>query len=142
MTSNVPTFHVGSDDELTRLWRRLLAAESFEQRSLWVIFLDQYDRTLPVIFPVDDLPDQPDDRLVHNLAAIVDNILATTTAVATAFLLSRPGPENMTDFDRRWARSLLATFAGSSRYGPIHVATRNRVRVIAADDLVAADRSA
>ncbi len=136
MTNEPPKFRVDTDDDLSRAWQRLMGAGGFGQRSLWMIFLDQKGETLPVIFPIDDLPDAPDEELIGHLKHILGELIETTPAVATAFLLSRPGPDQVTAYDRRWTRALLEAVPPPTRRGPIHLATTDRVRPIAPDDLL------
>lgn len=138
MTSTPPKYKVNSDDDLGAVWQKLMGRGGFGRRSLWMVFLDGNDETLPVIFPMDDLPDAPEPLLIGSLRHILDELLATTPAVAVSFLLSRPGPDAVTEFDRRWTRTLLDTVPPPTRRGPMHLATANRVRVIGPDDLLGA----
>lgn len=109
----------------------------FAMSSLWMVFLDEDSRLSPVIVPIDDLPAEPDDQSVRNLAWIIGDLLREGAAASVALLLSRPGPRAMTDADRRWARALRDALRELPIW-PVHLATRGHVQVFAPDDLVAA----
>lgn len=109
----------------------------FGTASVWMVFLDDESRLSPVIVPIDDLPAEPDDQFVGNLAHMVGDLLRDGAAASVALLLSRPGPRAMTDADRRWARALRDAM-GELPMWPVHLATRGQVQVFAPDDLVAA----
>jgi hypothetical protein len=128
---------IRSATDLLHVWRRLMGDGGFGRSTLWLIFLDEDDRLQRLIMPIDDLPVRPDDRFVGNLALILGELHETGEYASTAMLLSRPGPAQMTDADRRWARALHARLAGLSPW-PLHLATRDRVQVFAPDDLIAA----
>ncbi len=91
-----------------------------------------------VVIPIDDLPGQPDDKFVGNLAHIVDSLIREGAAASVALLLSRPDPEQMRESDREWARALGAALSPRASLWPIHLATRGLVRVFAPDDLAVA----
>jgi len=109
----------------------------FARSTLWVIFLDGDVRLQPPIMPIEDLPALPDRRMVANLALALGHLHETGDFASAALLLSRPGPAQMTDADRQWARVLREEFAAISSW-PVHLATRDRVQVFAPDDLIAA----
>ena len=106
-------------------------------RSLWVIFLATSGELCPAVMPIDDLPDEPDETMLGNLADIARTLLDDGLG-SVAFLLSRPGPTPMDDSDRRWARTLTQALPRDLRTWPIHLATRDNVQVFALDDLIAA----
>jgi hypothetical protein len=124
--------------ELTELWHDMMGSGGFARRSLWMIFLAFDGELAPVVVPIEDIPVEPDEQLLRNLGKIVADLLADGHLDSAAFLLSRPGPSHMLDNDRRWARELLHAFGSSLCVWPIHLATKNRIQVIAPDDLVTA----
>ena len=109
----------------------------FSTSSIWLVFLDADSRMQSVIVPIDDIPPEPDDQFVHNLACIIDDLVDGEGVASVALLLSRPGPRAMTESDRRWARALRREL-GEHAVWPLHLATRDTVHVFAPDDLVAA----
>jgi hypothetical protein len=125
---------VRTDTELLALWQRLMGSGGFGRRSLWMVFLDGDDRPQPVVAPIDDIPEQPDRRLLDALASVIEGLKADGGVAAVVLLLSRPGPQDMTSADRDWARALAPLSPGR----PIHLATADRVQVFAPDDLLAA----
>lgn len=132
-----PGTPIRSNAELAEVWRGLMGAGGFGTSSLWMVFFDEDSCLSPVIVPIDDLPAEPDDRFVGNLARIIGDLLGGGAAASAALLLTRPGPRAMTDADRQWARALRAALGGLPMW-PIHLATRGHVQVFAPDDLVAA----
>jgi hypothetical protein len=123
--------------DLSRAWRGLMGPGGFSTSTLWMLFLDSDSRMQSVIVPIDDIPPEPDEQFVHNLARIVDDLVDGAAVASVALLLSRPGPRAMTDADRRWARALRQQL-GAHLVWPLHLATRDTVHVFAPDDLVAA----
>lgn len=135
MSTNPLTFTITNDAELGAAWQKLMGPGGFGQRSLWVIFLDDRKRTLPVIVPIDQLPDKPDPELLDNLASVMTEVMSNTRAESAALLLSRPGSDQISDSDRCWARALMEAVPPPMRTGSIHLATADRIRTIAPDDL-------
>jgi len=135
MTSNPKTFHISNDVDLGLAWEQLMGPHGYDQRSLWLLFLDGEGRTLPAIIPISDLPPVPGEDLLASLGSVLQGVTTSTEAVSVAMLLSRPGNDVVTDSDRRWARALLNTVPSPQRTGCIHLATAGRVRALAADDL-------
>src|SRR3954454_6717946 len=123
--------------DLQVVWQRLMGEDGFGRRSLWLVFLDKHSRLRPPIMPIDDLPVLPDGRVVATLARAFTGLHSAGDFTSMALLLSRPGPPEMTDADRSWARALRDAFAALSPW-PVHLATRGRVQVFAPDDLIAA----
>jgi hypothetical protein len=109
----------------------------FSVASIWLVFLDEDNRVQPVILPIDDIPYEPDQVLLRNLARIVTDLATEGSISSVATLISRPGGSAMTDGDRRWARALRAEL-GDLPVWPVHLATRDSVRVFAPDDLAVA----
>ena len=126
---------VRTDADLLALWERLMGAGGFATRSVWLLFLSTGGRPEPVIVPIDDLPDLPDERFVHALGDIISGLTESGDVASVAMLLSRPGPGAMTDSDRCWARALVPL---ASRW-PVHLATTDVVRCFAPDDLLPCD---
>jgi hypothetical protein len=126
---------VRSDAELHELWQELMGTGGFSRRSLWLLFLDEDGRPQPVLVPIDDIPSRPEARLIDGLALIADGLTSSDAVSSVALLLSRPGPQHMTEDDRCWARALHAHDRISPRW-PVHLATTDRIQVFAADDLI------
>lgn len=128
---------VRTPTELTQVWRELMGPEGFDKRSIWHIFFEDDGRMLPLVIPIDDIPAEPDEVVLRNLATIMSEGMSRASATSLAVLLSRPGSGAMSAADRRWARELRATYGPTLCPWPVHLATCNQVRVFAPDDLVA-----
>lgn len=138
MTINPTKYRIDTDDDLLEHWQRLMGRGGFGRRSLWIIFLDEHGDTLPQILPIDDVPLEPDELLLANLPDLLTNTMHSTAASSVAFLLSRPGSAALTDADRGWAVGVMHAVSPPMRRGLIHLATADRVRVLAPDDLTGA----
>lgn len=102
----------------------------------WLLWFDAEGRQLPVVVPVDDIPETP-TRLLANLMHIADEIAAQGGDDATAAMtLSRPGSARVQDGDRAWARALHRQGAlAGVRLWPVHLATTGSVRPLTLDDV-------
>ncbi len=140
MTNPRPiTMTLTSEADVHAMWMKIMAEEDFQQRSLWLVFLDGNGVTLPLLVPVDGLPNFPDRRLMRNLGSIVRQVVGDSTpAASVVMLLSRPGAETMTSTDRRWATAILRAVDPHLMRWPVHLATRAGIRMFAPDDLIAA----
>lgn len=128
---------IRTEADLTALWRDMMGPGGFGTRSLWHVFFDAGGQLAPHIVPIDDIPAEPDDQFLTNLAMVMRESTCGSTITSLAVLLSRPGSATMTASDRRWARELRSTFGPTLCPWPIHLATRNQVTIFAPDDLVA-----
>lgn len=73
-------------------------------RKVWLLFLDESDVQLPIIMPIEDLPDAvPED---HALVPLMSAMREVASAVIV--VLERPGERELSDSDRGWVRSLSA----------------------------------
>ena len=99
---------IRSADELTRRWATVLDPPVFGARSLWLAWIGNDGLLLPVVVPVDDIPDQFDHRmtsgLLHLSDAVTEQHLAGVSHLAMA--LCRPGRPAATDDDYEWAEDL------------------------------------
>lgn len=127
---------IRTEHDLFERWEDLMGGGGFGRRSLWLIFLDDDGRQSDLIVPIDDIPMLPDPR---DVAAITDLIARIRDEVGVAevpMLISRPGPSEMTEGDCRWAVALTEALRDQHPRWPIHLATRDRLQVFAADDLL------
>jgi hypothetical protein len=126
--------------QLSALWAELMGGGGFGTRTLWLLFLDEDQRPLKVIVPIEDIPREPDTATLDAIGRILDDVLADTGPAFVPMLLSRPGPLAMTDADRTWAVAIRERLARHLGPWPVHLATRNRIQVFAPDDLIAVGR--
>lgn len=113
----------------------------FGRRSLWLIFLDEEGRQSDLIVPIDDIPMLPDARDVQAIVDLVTRVREEVGVADVPMLISRPGPSGMTEGDRLWAAALTGALRDLHPRWPIHLATRDRLQVFAADDLLGARAS-
>jgi hypothetical protein len=125
-----------TDADVLRRVDRLLDADSRRERSVWLMFLSADGTQLPVVVPIDDVPERPAAQLVGNLCHVIADVLADAAPDGSAVLtLTRPGSEAVGDTDRRWFRALH----GAAREEGVTVrmmclATRDGVRQLTLDD--------
>ncbi len=95
---------IRSADDLTR-WARLLEPPVFAARSLWLTWLDGGGLMLPMVMPVDDLPETPDGALLHGLLQLHDTVCGHLgdDEAHLAMALCRPGRPEVTPQDGEWA---------------------------------------
>lgn len=77
------------------------------RRQLWVLLLDDDDRQLPVIIPI-DVPARPRRRDAAGFAAFLRATVTTCHAASVVLVLERPGPPSISNDDRRWFSMLAA----------------------------------
>lgn len=114
----------------------------FGRTTLWIVWYAADGRQLPVVVPIDDPPEILEPDGVDNLIMVMADP-ASFGAASVALLLSRPGPDSVTQVDRDRANALLAGIDRARRRNgialkvwPIHLATANSVRQLSVDDLV------
>ncbi|MCX6397177.1 MAG: hypothetical protein NTV23_11870 [Propionibacteriales bacterium] len=94
--------------ELAEVWECVLAGGSFQQRLVWMLFFDRFDRPVGPLLTLDDLPDGPYDVPTADLVGLCREFIdGPGAASSVAFLMSRPGGDPWTVSDRAWGRFLL-----------------------------------
>lgn len=95
---------VRSSLALTRRWVSLLTPLSFDGRSLWLAWLGPDGRQSPVLFPVEDVPAQPDRHLITRLLDVHAEVASHLPGddVHLAMALCRPGEAVPTEDDDEW----------------------------------------
>jgi hypothetical protein len=132
MTTTPPLADVPirSADELTRRWAAVLDPAVFTARSLWLTWLDSDGRMLPVLMPIDGVPELPDDELLDGLRRVHVGVSNQHLSDGGHFALAlcRPGRAGVTANDTAWADSLLAALDGTPIPGwSLHVAAAGAV---------------
>jgi hypothetical protein len=114
MTTTPPLADVPirSAADLTRRWTLLLDPPVFGARSLWLCWIGSDGRMLPVVVPVDDLPELPDAALLMGLRQVHDAITESHLDGEghLAMALCRPGGPELTADDDEWAEEFRAMF--------------------------------
>jgi hypothetical protein len=97
------TAPIRTDAEVLRRVEQIIDPDSRWQRSLWLFFLDRDDMQLPVIAPVDDLPDDPEPEVVERLCWVIAEVLSGEEPGGSVVMsLTRSGPAAVEDTDRVW----------------------------------------
>jgi hypothetical protein len=135
VTSDEPP--IGNSVELHALWQKLMGRGRFDTRTLWLLFLDEADRPIKLIVPIEDVPVEPDAAALDGIGRVLDGVRDQGRAGTVPMLLSRPGAGAMTGSDRRWAAEIKRRLGHHLGPWPVHLATCNRIRVFAPDDLIA-----
>jgi hypothetical protein len=99
---------IRSAEELTAHWTALLDPPTFSTRALWLMWLEDDGRPLPVIIPVEDMPRLPSHGLLSGLLSLHDAICAEQLSGSghLALALCRPGRPEITDDDDAWVDAL------------------------------------
>jgi hypothetical protein len=107
---------VTAPSDLAALWAALMGDGDFDRRTLWLVLLDPGGHPAPVVVPIDDVPAEPGPRDVAGLGTMLAGVADLGTPV---LLLSRPGPPEVQDADRRW----VAVLGPLAPAWPVHLAT-------------------
>lgn len=113
-----------SDESLARGLTGIV--ERATHRQFWTFFLDDAQRILDPIMPMDDHPESPHE-IVHTheadgerswpvasvLASRMLWIAETIGAASIVFVWERPGGEKFEEYELEWARAMHHEFAGS-----------------------------
>lgn len=78
------------------------------RRTLWFVMLDGERRPLPVIVPVDHVPDEPDPHMVNDLGRAWREILQGEPGASILLMLERPGSAAASFEDHAWRVALRA----------------------------------
>jgi hypothetical protein len=125
-----------TDQDVLRRVDRFLDPGSRRQRSMWLMFLSGDGTQLPVVVPIDDVPERPGPQLVGNLCHVIADVLADAAPEGSAVItLTRPGSETVDDTDRSWFRNLYgAAREQGASIRMLCLATRAGVRQLTLDD--------
>ncbi len=139
-----PPMYVRDDAELLTLAETLHHDVSPVRRSLWVSWMDADGQVLPVVVPIDDIPELPDARMLDNLAFVVGEVLEREAdGGSVMFMLERPGGDSVSDNDRCWNDLLRrATQERGVSMRGLFLATAGGVRPLTLDDTLGHDQPA
>jgi hypothetical protein len=101
------TAPLSTDQDVLRRVDWLVDQHSRRNRTLWLLFLSSDGVLLPVVVPIDGVPERPDPQLVGNMCFVIADVLARQAPGGTAVVvLTRPGSESVDDTDRYWFRTI------------------------------------
>ncbi len=101
----------------------------------WMIFLDEFQRPLRDIMPVDGLPDRPEPDDAERMVPMFCGCYDALDAHAMVLVIERRGQRAVTDDDRLWARTLHAGAAlAGVELRALLLAHSTGVRWLALDD--------
>jgi hypothetical protein len=95
-----------TDDDVLRRVDLLLGDDARQLRSVVLLLLDGDGRQLPVVVPIDDVPERPDPLIVGNVCWIIAEALKQYPGGSAVVVLTRPEPGPVNDADRYSARTI------------------------------------
>lgn len=130
----IPNQPLADDTALLAFARFLHDGVVPRRRTLWLVLLDGERRPLPVIVPVDHVPEKPDPILVSTLGRAWYDMLLGEPGASVLLMLERPGPAAASFDDLAWRAALAgaATGHGLSLAG-FFLATVDGVRPLTPD---------
>lgn len=111
-TDIIPGQPLADDAALLAFARFLHDGVRPRRRTLWFVMLDRERRPLPVIVPIDDVPDAPEVLMVDNLGQAWHEILQDEPGASLLLMLERPGPAAASLDDLAWRAALDSAAAG------------------------------
>jgi hypothetical protein len=105
------------------------------RRQLWLMFLDENDRQIPLLTEF-EIPKRPRAESAEVLTSLLSRLADRTGASRVAVTLERPGSDEVSDDDRRWLRVVAEAgcLAEVGLRGPM-LAHADGVRWIGSEDL-------
>ncbi len=99
-------------------------------RSLWIMFVDPDGVQLPVLVPIDDVPESPELRDARAVCQMIAHVLDDAAPGGSAVIsLARSGSGKVRESDRRWASTLRDAAAdGGATLRMVCLATRDGIR--------------
>jgi hypothetical protein len=96
-----------TDEDVLRRIDLLIDQDARQLRSIWLLFLAASGVQLPVVVPIDGVPEYPDLTTARSLCWVVAEALRENVPGGHAVVvLTRPGAGVADDADRDWARTL------------------------------------
>ena len=99
-------------------------------RSLWIMFIDPGGVQLPVLVPVDGVPERPDPGTARAVCHMIARVLSDAAPGGSAVIsLTRPGTGHVRESDRCLSSTLReAAAAQGTTLRMVCLATRDGVR--------------
>jgi len=127
------------DAALLRQVDVVVSAQARRRQSLWMLFLAPDGAPLPVVVPVDDVPDRPEQLLIDNLCTILGGVLQMDPEASSVVLvLTRPKVAESDPVGAEWAAAIWAAVRESGVNVRLFcVAAPGRLEVLPALDAAA-----
>ena len=122
---------VVTDDELLARVESLVPVAV--RRQLWTLFLDADQVQLPMVVPLEGIPERPDRLAVERWGDALDEVASEFGVSAVVFVLERPGPAVDSASDVAW-RDALSGLSAARRYAVRAVLTCTSDGVVAPAD--------
>lgn len=106
-----PDHPLADDDALLAFARFVHGGVRPRRRTLWFVLLDGERRPLPVIVPVDLVPDEPEVLAMNDLGRVWHDILQGEPGASVLVMLERPGGATASITDHAWFVALRDTAA-------------------------------
>ncbi|WP_156357343.1 hypothetical protein [Frigoribacterium sp. Leaf263] len=76
------------------------------RRQLWTLFFDRDDVQLPMMVPLEGIPERPSRSAVLAWGRALEAVVAEFEVAWVSFVIERPGGAEPNDSDRAWCESL------------------------------------
>lgn len=137
--SELDQLRIRTQSDLHRMWELLMRPLGFRSTSVWVTFIGADDRPTRFLIEIAESGQVPGPEEVAHLFWMLEQVCAEEgEGTSVAFLVTRPGRDGLSAFDRSVAARLTAGARSSTlRCLPVHVANDLAIRAVAPDDLAA-----
>src|SRR5215469_109084 len=96
-----------TDEDVLRRIDLLVDQDARQERSIWLLFLSASGVQLPVVVPIDGVPERPDLTTARSLCWVIAEALRDNVPGGHAIVvLIRPGAGPAGDADQDWATTL------------------------------------
>src|SRR5215469_10193706 len=96
-----------TDEDVLRRIDLLVDIDARQLRSIWLLFLSASGVQLPVVVPIDGVPERPDLTTARSLCWVIAEALRENVPGGHAIVvLTRPGAGPEDDADRDWSTTL------------------------------------
>lgn len=102
--------------------------QSRDARSLWLMFVDHDSIQLPVLVPIEGVPEHPDPADARAICKVISQVLRDAVpGGSTVIALARPGTGRLGESDRQWASALREAADEGTRIRMVCLATTTEV---------------
>ena len=121
---------ITTQSDLHRLWELLMQPLGFRSTSVWVTLIGADDRPERFLIEITESELLPEADQVRNLFEALQQIIAEEGEdLSVAFLITRPGRDGISGFDRELTELLTSgARATGMRCHPVHVANDVAIR--------------